>query len=142
MNDSKELRNIMEAFYNSAPYHNMSQEPEEKESVTYSKTKKKGDASVTVSANADSMEELHDILRLAGIDFDHKDNHDVDHGEEHDCDDDCPEDCPDCDGEEHGMDDHGTPKMIMIKPKDDSYNPIAGNKKEILNALMNRYKSI
>ena len=40
---------------------------EEKENVTYSKTKSKGDASVTVSANASSMQELHDVLRLAGI---------------------------------------------------------------------------
>ena len=43
---------------------------EDSERVTYSKTKKQGDASVTVSANADSMGELHDILKLAGIDFD------------------------------------------------------------------------
>lgn len=42
---------------------------EDSETVTYSKTKKQGDSSVTVSANADSMDELHDILRLAGIDF-------------------------------------------------------------------------
>ena len=47
----------------------LSGQDEEKETVTYSKTKKQGDASVTVSANADSMDELHDILRLAGIDF-------------------------------------------------------------------------
>ena len=42
---------------------------EDSERVTYSKTKKQGDASVTVSANADSMKELHDVLKLAGIDF-------------------------------------------------------------------------
>ena len=40
---------------------------EERENVSYSKTKTKGDASVTVSANASSMQELHDVLRLAGI---------------------------------------------------------------------------
>ena len=65
---------------------------EESERVSYSKTKKQGDASVTVSANADSMDELHDILRLAGIDFeksgevdhtpDHKDHDDHDDHEE------------------------------------------------------------
>ena len=59
---------------------------EDSERVTYSKTKKQGDSSVTVSANADSMDELHHILRLAGIDFeksgkvddtpDHKDHDD------------------------------------------------------------------
>ena len=48
------------------------QQSEDKETVTYSKTKKQGDASVTVSANADSMDELHDIQKLAGIDFDNK----------------------------------------------------------------------
>ena len=44
-----------------------SQEQKETESVNYSKTKSKGSASVTVSARADSMEELHDVLKLAGI---------------------------------------------------------------------------
>lgn len=39
----------------------------ETEHVNYSKTKTKGDASVTVSATAKSMQELHDVLRLAGI---------------------------------------------------------------------------
>ena len=42
-------------------------EPEETENVTYSKTKSKGDASVTISANAKSMQDLHDVLKLAGI---------------------------------------------------------------------------
>lgn len=50
--------------------YGMPGQDEDKETVTYSKTKKQGDASVTVSANADSMGELHDILKLAGIDFD------------------------------------------------------------------------
>ena len=43
------------------------EEQEERENVTYSKTKTKGDASVTISANAKSMQDLHDVLRLAGI---------------------------------------------------------------------------
>ena len=54
---------------------------EESERVSYSKTKKQGDASVTVSANADSMDELHDILRLAGIDFEK--SGEVDHTPDH-----------------------------------------------------------
>lgn len=37
------------------------------ENVTYSQTKRSGDASVTVSANAKDMEELHRILKLAGL---------------------------------------------------------------------------
>ena len=48
------------------PYGIPEQE-EDRENVSYSKTKRKGDASVTVSANASSMQELHDVLRLAGI---------------------------------------------------------------------------
>jgi len=43
------------------------QQDRETENVTYSKTKTKGDASVTISANAKSMQELHDVLKLAGI---------------------------------------------------------------------------
>ena len=51
----------------SYPMMGMPQEEQDSENVTYSKTKKQGDASVTISANAKSMEELHDVLRLAGI---------------------------------------------------------------------------
>ena len=72
---------------------------EESERVSYSKTKKQGDASVTVSANADSMDELHDILRLAGIDFEK--SGDVDHTPDHK------------DHDDH--DDHEEPEM---EPKD------------------------
>jgi hypothetical protein len=41
------------------------------ERVTYSKTKTVGDADVTVSANAGSLEELQYILKLAGLPADH-----------------------------------------------------------------------
>lgn len=47
--------------------YGMPQESDESENVTYSKTKKDGDAQVTISANAKSMQELHDVLKLAGI---------------------------------------------------------------------------
>jgi hypothetical protein len=33
-------------------------------------------------------------------------------------------------------------KVISLKPKATGYDPVAGDKKEILNALMNRYKSL
>lgn len=139
---SDEIRNyisIMESFYMSSPY---GQQSEDKETVTYSKTKKQGDASVTVSANADSMDELHDILKLAGIDFDNKGDEEHDHEEPKQgeyADDEC--------GDEEG---EGKPVVISLKPKDakvkdlsiKGYNPIGGDKKEILNALMNRYKSL
>jgi hypothetical protein len=36
--------------------------------VSYTKTKRDGDASVTVTANAKSMDELHKVLALAGLD--------------------------------------------------------------------------
>ena len=146
---SDEIRNyisIMESFYMSSPY---GQQSEDKETVTYSKTKKQGDASVTVSANADSMEELQQILKLAGIDPHGLEGHKEPDHEEHDHEDICdgcgkPGDeceCEDCDqhGSEEGGEDGG-PVVVSLKPQ--GYNPVAGDKKEILNALMNRYKSL
>ena len=68
MNDkdlNKKLLSIME--YGFGPEVMPGAESQETEDVTYSKTKRKGDASVTISANAKSMQELHDVLRLAGI---------------------------------------------------------------------------
>tara|TARA_Y100001978_G_C23652075_1_gene413972 strand:+ start:893 stop:1330 length:438 start_codon:yes stop_codon:yes gene_type:complete len=142
----KELQSIMEAFYNAAPYGNSEQsESEDKESVSYNRTKKQGDATVTVSANADSMEELHQILKLAGIDphglegSKGPEAHDHEEGE---CDDSCSDDCPDCDHDEAEGGEEG-PVMIRVKPASSvGYNPVGGDKKEILNALMNRYKSL
>ena len=60
-----ELRKL--AGLNEGLGYAMPSESEDSERVTYSKTKKKGDAQVTISANADSMGELHDVLKLAGI---------------------------------------------------------------------------
>ena len=148
----KDLRSIMEAFYNAAPYGNPEQpESEDKESVSYNRTKKQGDATVTVSANADSMDELHQILKLAGIDphglEGSKEPEAHDH-EEHDHEDICdgcgkPGDeyeCEDCD--QHGDQSDG-PVVVSLKPQgSQGYNSIGGDKKEILNALMNRYKSL
>lgn len=136
----KDLRSIMEAFYNAAPYGNPEQpESEDKESVSYNRTKKQGDATVTVSANADSMEELHQILKLAGIDPHGLEGHKEPDHEEHGCDDDCADDCPDCDHEQP----QDGPVIVSLKPKGDhGYNSVGGDKKEILNALMNRYKSL
>jgi len=56
-----EMRRLMEAVM--PGYSNA----EDVEQVSYSKTKRHGDAQVTVSANATSMQELHDVLQLAGI---------------------------------------------------------------------------
>jgi hypothetical protein len=140
MNNSDQMRSIMEAFYNAAPYGMPgAQDDSTEERVTYSKTQKQGNASITTTANADSMDELHQILKLAGIDKDEPEAHDHDDHEEHDheepemkMDD---EEC--CDDEEPKM------KVISLKPQNDQgYNGIGGDKKEILNALMNRYKSL
>ena len=140
MNNSDQMRSIMEAFYNAAPYGMPgAQDDSTEERVTYSKTQKQANASITTTANEDSMDELHQILKLAGIDKDEPEAHDHDDHEEHDheepemkMDD---EEC--CDDEEPKM------KVISLKPQSDQgYNGIGGDKKEILNALMNRYKSL
>lgn len=134
----------MEAFYNAAPYGmpGAQDDQDDKETVTYNRTKKQGDATVTVNANADSMDELHQILKLAGIDAhglegskgpEEPEAHDH---EEHDHEEPEMSDCGD-DSEEPKM------KVISLKPQgDQGYNSIGGDKKEILNALMNRYKSL
>jgi len=142
MNNSDQMRGIMEAFYNAAPYGMPgAQDDSTEERVTYSKTQKQGNASITTTANADSMDELHQILKLAGIGkdepeaHDHK-GHDHEEPEMDDCCDD--EECNDeCGDEEPKM------KVISLKPQGDhGYDSVGGDKKEILNALMNRYKSL
>lgn len=142
MNNSDQMRGIMEAFYNAAPYGMPGEQDDStEERVTYSKTQKQGNASITTTANADSMDELHQILKLAGIGKDEQDHEEPeaqDHEEPEmsDCCDD--EECHDeCGDEEPKM------KVISLKPQgDQGYNAIGGDKKEILNALMNRYKSL
>jgi len=69
--ENKRLLTLMESCnygpeVTASPY-GVEETETETESVTYSKTKSKGDASVTISANAKSMQELHDVLKLAGI---------------------------------------------------------------------------
>ena len=144
MNNSDQMRSIMEAFYNAAPYGMPgAQDDSTEERVTYSKTQKQGNASITTTANADSMDELHQILKLAGIGKDEPEAHDhEEHSEVETCDS-CgkPADECECEGHDHGEE----PKMkvISLKPQgDQGYNSIGGDKKEILNALMNRYKSL
>ena len=146
------MRSIMEAFYNAAPYGMPGAQDgqDDKETVTYNRTKKQGDATVTVSANADSMDELHQILKLAGIDahglegskgpeepeaHDHEEPKQGEYADDECCDDDeCEDEC--------GDEEKPKMKVISLKPKAMGYNPIGGDKKEILNALMNRYKSL
>lgn len=143
--DIRKYMSIMESFYMSSPYGQQSEGEDDKETVTYSKTKKQGDNTVTVSANADSMDELHDILKLAGITLPKgKDSEEHDHDEEPKqgeyADDECCDDdeCKD----ECGDEEKPKMKVISLKPKAMGYDPVGGDKKEILNALMNRYKSL
>jgi len=71
MNNHDENKRLIQLMENAMPMagepYGIPDQEEDKENVSYSKTKRKGDASVTVSANASSMQELHDVLRLAGI---------------------------------------------------------------------------
>ena len=143
MNDrdfNKKLLTLMEDFYPMGM--NGPAEQEESENVSYSKTKSKGDARVTISANAKSMQELHDVLKLAGItlpkndDQDDKEDHkepemDREEGEP------CPQcgavdcDCPpgECDCEP--VDDkEGEPEIAMIK------NPSYSTDKDVLMGML------
>lgn len=113
---------------------------EDKETVTYSKTKKQGDSSVTVSANADSMDELHDILRLAGITLPKSDNADEpEHDEpEHDHEEPEAEVCDDCGEAECGCDAE-EPEAIVVKglPQDDKPN-YSTDKEVLINYLKDK----
>lgn len=90
---NKKLISLMEGAFV------MPGQSEENENVTYSKTKTQGDATVTVSANAKSMEELHDVLKLAGITLP-KSDHDHEEPQEPNIDDhdheDSEEECDSC----------------------------------------------
>jgi len=106
---------------------------EDSETVTYSKTKKQGDSSVTVSANADSMDELHDILRLAGIDFEK--SGDVDPTPDHkelDDEEPCSQD-DDFDGNDHEDKDD----VMVISPADAS---MSTDKEVLTNFLKDKLK--
>lgn len=101
---------------------------ESEERVTYSKTKKDGDATVTVSANADSMEELHKVLKLAGITLPKSDSEPEMHDE--------PEihDEPEAPcGSEEPEDN----EVTIIKPNDASYST---DKEVLVNYLKDKLK--
>jgi len=120
---------------------------EDKETVTYTKTKKQGDSSVTVSANADSMDELHDILRLAGItlpksdepEHDEPEHDEPEHDEpEHDHEEPEAEVCGDCGQADCGCDDQ-EPEEIVVKglPQDDKPN-YSTDKEVLINYLKDK----
>lgn len=124
----KDLRTIMEAFYNAAPYGNITEEePEERVegSVEFKQHRNTDKASLSIEASGDTMAELHKILKLAGIEMSELPDMPTDDNEV----------------EVEPDDEEDAPKVITIKPAGE-YNPIAGDKKEILNALMSRYKSV
>lgn len=93
--------------------YGMPQEQQDEEIINYSKTKSQGDAKVTVSAEASSMDELHDVLKLAGITLpksDMPDDEEHDHDEVDPFDKDGDKVCDGCGREivdgECGCDDH------------------------------------
>ena len=92
-------------------------------SVSYSQHKNNDKGAVTIEASADSMADLQDILKLAGVDVavdlnksddahDHEEPVEIEvtppkeeilmpqKGDEGECDETCPDDCPDCGHEE------------------------------------------
>ena len=98
MNDkdlNKKLLDIMEYGMGPEIMPGAEERDEEKENVTYSKTKSKGEASVTNSANAKSMQELHDVLKLAGITLPKNDDQPEEEPEEK------PEEEPKADDHDH-----------------------------------------
>lgn len=110
------------------------EQQDDTESVSYSKTKKQGDAQVTISANADSMQELHDILKLAGITLPKTDNQEPEQEQpemepEVEMDDECG-----CDDEPENA------PSVLVKPKLD--NPSYSTDKEtLINVLKDRLKN-
>lgn len=66
----KTLKEYMAASASLGGYPSPVVQPQDTENASYSSTKNVNGGSLTISANAKSMEELHSILALAGIDFD------------------------------------------------------------------------
>lgn len=64
--------------------YGMPQEQQDEEIINYTKSKSQGDAKVTVSAEAPSMDELHDVLKLAGVTLPKSDNEEPEHDHDHD----------------------------------------------------------
>jgi len=131
----KEVESIEEAYFPSPEVMPGAVEQEDdKETVSYSKTKKQGDAQVTISANADSMQELHDILKLAGItlpktDIEQPEQEQPEMEPEVDMDDECG-----CDDEPESA------PSVLVKPKLD--NPSYSTDKEtLINVLKDRLKN-
>jgi hypothetical protein len=131
----KEVESIEEAYFPSPEVMPGAVEQEDdKETVSYSKTKKQGDAQVTISANADSMQELHDILKLAGITLPKTDKEQPEQEQ--------PEMEPEVDmDDECGCDDEPeSAPSVLVKPKLD--NPSYSTDKEtLINVLKDRLKN-
>ena len=134
MQDAGLLESIKEAYFPSPEVMPGAVEQEDdKETVSYSKTKKQGDAQVTISANADSMQELHDILKLAGItlpktDKDEPEQEQPEMKPEVEMDDECG-----CDDEPESA------PSVLVKPQLD--NPSYSTDKEtLINVLKDKLK--
>ena len=127
MNDlelNKKLLDIMEYGMMPDMMPSAEEKDEERENVTYSKTKSKGDASVTISANAKSMQELHDVLKLAGITLPKNDDQ--------------PEE-PEAHDHEHDHEDDK--KVAVIGPGDMEDPAYTTNKQAIIDRLRDTLKA-
>ena len=120
---------VHEDVNESYPYGMAPQQDQETETINYSKTKKVGDSTLTISANAKSLEELQELLQMAGLNpekaEDYVDPYDKDSDDVCDC---CGKEIVDGDC---GCDDHDHPE----EPKMLSYST---DKKAIVDMLRNK----
>jgi len=120
---------VHEDVNESYPYGMVPQQDQETETINYSKTKKVGDSTLTISANAKSLEELQELLQMAGLNpekaQDHVDPYDKDSDDVCDC---CGKEIVDGDC---GCDDHDHPE----EPKMLSYST---DKKAIVDMLRDK----
>ena len=119
---------VHEDVNESYPYGMVPQQDQQTD-INYSKTKKVGDSTLTISANAKSLEELQELLQMAGLNpekaEDHVDPYDKDSDDVCDC---CGKEIVDGDC---GCDDHDHPE----EPKMLSYST---DKKALVHMLRDK----
>ena len=113
MKEMREYIALMESYFAGPEVMPGAVENQESETASYTKTKKTDKGSVTVTANADSMADLHDVLKLAGITLPKQDD-----PQEPQQDEPKAEVCPNCGKEECECDS----KCGCDEPQDVSYS--------------------
>lgn len=117
----------MESYYPGPEVMPGATESADSERLTYSSTKKVGNGSITINANADSMEELHKLLALAGINKSPETQEPV-HAE--------PEVEPDTDScSVCGDDEEGEPNVVVTKLDSPSYTT---DKEKLIDIIRSR----